>query len=364
MNVFDLIRSVVTGTVGAFAAPSPLFAMINQPLHTSRRRFRVVAAGVALLVAVTVFAGIPRAGASDRAAASSIWVPARGALLGAYVEPKGWTQAEVRTAIRRLERTMDRKLAIDSHYASWGSKFPGRAVGWDLSNGRVPMYSGMAYSTAEINSGSQDQYIRGRARAVHRLDRNVLIRWFPEMDAKAHRSLRGSPRAFRKAWRRIVRLFRDEGARNAEFVWCPDSYAFRTGRAQPFYPGDGYVNWICADGYNWSPRLPGDRPGGKWHPFRDLFPDFYRFGLAHHKRMMVGETGAQESTAGRKATWISRLARALRTRYPRIKAVVYFDAIGSSNGGGTYNWRLDTSQSALDAWVRLSHAPWLNRQRP
>jgi hypothetical protein len=338
--------------------------MFDKPSRTVLRRFRHAAAGTAVVVAVAVLGGIPQAGASDRASPGSIWVPAHGALLGAYVEPKGWTQAQVRAAIRRLERTMGRKLAIDSHYASWGSEFPGRAVGWDFSNDRVPMYSGMAYSTAEINSGSQDEYIRSRAKAVHRLDEHLLIRWFPEMDAVAHQALYGSPTAFRKAWRRIVRIFREEGARNAEFVWCPNAYAFETGRAQPFYPGDGYVNWICADGYNWSPRLPGDRPGGKWHPFRVLFSDFYKFGLAHHKRMIVGETGAQESTSGRKATWISRISRALRTRYPKIKAVVYFDAIGSSNGGGTYNWRLDTSSSALAGWVRLGHAPWLDRPQP
>jgi beta-mannanase len=53
------------------------------------------------------------------------------------------------------------------------------------------------------------------------------------------------------AWRHLHDLFAERGADNVRWVWCPNATAFTDRTAQQFYPGDGYVDWVCADGYDY-----------------------------------------------------------------------------------------------------------------
>jgi hypothetical protein len=292
-----------------------------------------------------------------------IRIPARGSLLGAYVQVTGsWNRTTEKAAVRRLESRMHRRLAIDSHYEHWGWKFPGWVGAWDLRNGRIPMFSGFAFSTQAINSGVEDAYIRARARAVKVLGGPVLIRWFHEMDARPLAELTGKPDRFIRSWQRVVRIFRSQGARNAQWVWCPNASGFVTGRSQRFYPGDRYVDWVCADGYNWSPLLPDGETIGRWRPFREIFDKFYRWAAKRGKPIMVAEIGAQEAGPKRKARWITNIAHTMKDRFHRIKGLVYFDARAGSNAGGTFDWRLRTSRSSMAAWSRLAHRPWFEHR--
>ena len=61
-------------------------------------------------------------------------------------------------------------------------------------------------------------------------------------------------------------------------MWCPVSLDFYPpprglNPAQPYYPGDQYVDWIGADGYDWAPH----KPGAEWESFQELFQDAYNF---------------------------------------------------------------------------------------
>ena len=47
------------------------------------------------------------------------------------------------------------------------------------------------------------------------------------------------------------------------------AFDFHGGIAHSFWPGNSYVNWVAADGYNF--------PGHPWHSFRDIFQDAYHF---------------------------------------------------------------------------------------
>lgn len=54
---------------------------------------------------------------------------------------------------------------------------------------------------------------------------------------------------------------------------------------------------------------------------------------------MIGEFGVQERKPGEKAEWLRDAARALKTKFPEIKAVVYF------NVKKRYDWRIRTSSA-------------------
>jgi hypothetical protein len=62
----------------------------------------------------------------------------------------------------------------------------------------------------------------------------------------------------------------------------------------------------------------------------------------------------QERNPGDKANWITAMGQTIKTDYPNIKAVVYF------NSNPRYPWFLDTSASSMAAWKNLLHDPYFN----
>jgi beta-mannanase len=276
-------------------------------------------------------------------------------LLGAFYRPTtSDTPTEIRNGITKLEADMGRKLDIDHHYYPWSNAFPSWKEDWDYANGRIPMISWGHTTSTSIESGSQDWLITQRADAVKAFAHKVFLRYFWEMDAKAFETDAGTPTDFINAWRRIYNIFHQRGATNAIFVWCPNAYWFSSGRSQTYYPGDGYVDWICADGYNWAPALDG----AQWVPFQQIFTPFYTWAAPHNKPLMIGETGAQELNAGDKAQWLTDMANTIKYKMPKVRALVYFDAISGANFGGNYDWRLNTSAASYSTWVNIGKDPY------
>lgn len=274
-----------------------------------------------------------------------------GTLFGAYVQPTGgWTQEKFKAEINKLETDIGRKLDVDNHYYKWGDKFPSWKEPWDYQNGRIPLVSWGSTYTSSINSGSQDALIRARADAVKALGKPIIIRWFWEMDAMAGevQERAGTPSQFISAWRRIVNIFRNRGATNVQWAWCGSAWLFGNGRAQTFYPGDTYVDWLCADGYNWP---------GSWREFADVFADFYKWAAPKPQPAMIGETGSVEGSFGQKGQWIANAKNTLKTSMPDVKAFLYFDALSSSWSGGEFDWRVDTTATAYNAYKAMAADP-------
>jgi hypothetical protein len=257
----------------------------------------------------------------------------------------------VKSAVSQLETKLGRKLDVDSHYYGWTSAFPDWKQSWDAESGRISMVSWQGASSSRINSGAFDSMIKARAGAVARYGKPTFIRYFWGMDLSNPDTVAraGSPAEFIAAWRRMHGIFRAEGATNALFVWCPDAWGFSTGRAQSFYPGDAYVDWMCAEGYNWAPA----KPGAPWRSFSQIFSDYYAWASQRGKPLMIGETGALEGSPGQKAAWINGARETIETKFPQTHALIYFDAV--SNYGGTYDWRIDSSDSSLAAFQGLAH---------
>jgi hypothetical protein len=113
-------------------------------------------------------------------------------------------------------------------------------------------------------------------------------------------------------------LFALAGATNVRWVWCPTAAGFAAGTAQAYYPGKAYVNGIGADGYNWG-------------------------------------------APGAKAAWFTRAGRALRTLFPSIPAVVYFES-DHENFGQFFDWRVTTSPSSLASFRAFARDRYLSAQ--
>ncbi|MDQ1565742.1 MAG: hypothetical protein QOF96_622, partial [Actinomycetota bacterium] len=272
-----------------------------------------------------------------------------GALFGAYVQGGGSGADAQMAAVESREHDLGRRLAIDHHFYPWDKEFPTVREQADLQAGRVPLISWNGTLNLGIDLGLQDDLIKTRAAAIKALPGKVMIRWMWEMDGRRKANDSGHPALYVAAWRHIHDVFATEGATNVQWVWCPNATAFNEGGNAPsFYPGDEYVDWICSDGYNWAPGRSNDQ----WRSFASIYTSFYDWGLAHHKPLMVGEFGAQERNPGDKAQWLAEAREALKTKFPGIKAVLYFDA------NKDYDWRVTSSPETLAAFRDMGNDPW------
>ena len=280
-------------------------------------------------------------------------VPRHGALFGAFVNRSGDAWGNV----VGFERTLGYRLTIVHHYRPWSiSSYKIDQAA--LAHRQIPMISwspGGTTTAAAITSGSQDALIRRTAHAIKRLHKKVFLRLGYEMDQPpgSPRYI-GTAREFVPAWRHVVRIFRQVGATNARFVWCAIAANFKTGHAQAYYPGNRYVNWIAADGYNWYPAKR------KWTGYRAIFSSFYHWAKRHDKPLMIAETGSMEDphSSGHKANWMTR-ARKWVHAHPHIRALVYFDSISPKG----YDFRVQTSGSALHAFRRWGRGSYWNMMR-
>jgi endoglucanase len=253
--------------------------------------------------------------------------------------------------VTRLEQQLGRKLAIDQLYEPWDSRPPLAVARWDISQGRIPMISWGGTVASQIAAGDYDRHIRAWAQQLRDLHSPVLLRWFWEMDLKANADKAVSPGSYIAAWRHIHDIFTSMGAANVDWVWCPDASGFAGGRAQEFYPGSSYVDWAGADGYNWAPKR------GTWRSFAQIFSHFYQWGLSAGKPLMVAEFGVIEGQPGAKAGWIAQTGQEIRSSFPALRAIVYFDD-DHRNFNQDFNWRLNTSPSALAAFRALAAEPY------
>ena len=315
----------------------------------------VVAGGAALLVAalgVVAWALVVRGGSGSGGA--GIAPPERGAWLGSWVASRYGSSREGRErAVLELESKLDRKLAIDHTYVPWGTSI-GWQPAWDLAQGRIPLISfGFGGDTREVAAGRHDAYLRSLAEEVRGLGRPVLLRYAYEMDGENSTSWVHSGGDYVAAWRHVHKLF---AGLDAAWVWAPNASAFADPPAvERYWPGDGYVDWVGADGYNWY----GCRNRTDWRGFGEVFRPFYAWAGARGKPLMIAEAGTTEDSAdpGRKQAWYTDAAAALRAM-PKVRAVVFFD---SSN---PCPWWVDTTARSLDGFRRLARDPHLEAAPP
>lgn len=319
-------------------------------MRTTRSGLRYWRAALVALVALvaTLVPPAPAPPAAAAGRANGPLVPASGFYVGAYTKHiDGYGQTRAMEAMNDLEFRLGRRLHINHHFYAWPDVFPSWREPWDIDNGRIPMISWNGENTEAIARGDHDGMIASRAQSIAMLKTPVFIRWFWEMDGNKKKGFISSPASYQQAWRHIVDVFRAAGATNAVWVWCPNASAIADGEATKYYPGAGYVDWVCGDGYNFAPNRPGD----EWETFAQIYNGFYAAATKYGKPIMIGEFGVLERKPGEKEQWF-RQAHDWIQAHPAVAAVVYFNADSTTNGV-YYDWRVDTSPSAFEGFRYL-----------
>lgn len=261
-----------------------------------------------------------------------------------------------------LEKQIGRQFDIDHRFYLWDSDFPTAADTASAKKGRILLWNWASkrqdktqVKWADIASGKQDAVIDARARAVRAFARPVFIAFQHEPGSLVGPGPNkgGTSEDYQAAWQHIVQRFRAAGATNVSWTWILTAYAYRVGNPDKMYPGDTYIDWIAADGYNSFScfRKP-------WQSFQQIYGKYYEWASRHNKPMMSAEYGAVEDPAhpGRKGEWFTDLAKTLQ-QWPRIKAMVYFNSAPACE-----NW-VTSSTSSLAGFKALADNSYVERAR-
>ena len=226
----------------------------------------------------------------------------------------------------------------------WGS--------WDAAQGNTQP----DFQLKDISSGAHDAYLRTWAQGARAWGKPFFIRFDAEMNGwwrPWSEQLNGNAAGeFAPAWRHVVDVFRQQGATNVTWIWCPNVQGPSSTPLPGLYPGSTYVDWVCMDGYNY-----GTDYGNKWHSFSEIFrPSAYNgyidtYGLlgqvAPGKPIIVGETASSED-GGSKSAWITTLlGTELPVAFPNVKAFMWFNW---NDNDPVKDWPIQSSPSSQAAF--------------
>lgn len=287
--------------------------------------------------------------------------PAPGArFFGLYRPELPWDYGRYYTVAESL-RTAPR---IVSWYQSWGEgpehEFKSEAVEHVLDKGLTPLitwepwlasFPGHGNDTSGnltlLVAGRFDPYIRKWARQAARAHKPLFVRPLHEMGNPWYSWTMphgNSPETIASSWRHIVRIFREEGARNVAFVWTPHIAADTLA-----WPGDEWVDWVGLDVFNYGSLAEK----GKWQDFNAIVGPLVAATERFGKPIMLAEVGSSASGGDRRDWWIDAYRQL--PRYPRIRAMVIFDNPACSNTTGIpVDWGFTQTPGILPALAPLS----------
>ena len=269
-------------------------------------------------------------------------VPSSGAYLGAYVQPAVYTPSGEIAAVQAFQQAIGAPVTLVHTYHPWNSPFPDSADQYFVRTGKVLLltWSGTP-DTRKIIAGQYDTQIRARAQAIKRLGRPILLEFRHEMDRPNLQWIIHGPKNYIAAWDHIRAIFTQVGALNVGWVWCPTGWGFKYGRAQPFYPGNNEVDWVCADVY--SPSTT--------QTLQEEANPFLTWARHTGKPVLIGEFGV----SGKPGAWPRWLLAAgeLARLDPQIRGMAYFDANGADSQGRTFHYWLGGNVPALQAFGQL-----------
>lgn len=230
---------------------------------------------------------------------------------------------------------------------TWEPWDPGKDPGELIEPGVQP-----EFELKVINSGRYDEYVRDWARKIAVVGGPIMLRPMHEMNGEWYpwsgSSNNNTPAEFVEAWKRIHRIFEEEGATNVTWVWSVNRSSHPNvpeNRPPAYYPGDEYVDWTSLSGFNWGDT----RSFTKWEEFDQLYDEPLEYLITLNKPIVISEFGSVE-TPGDKAEWISNAYGRIRRLHPEIKAVIYYDK--SEKGvKGVQEWAIESSPESAAAFV-------------
>jgi len=266
--------------------------------------------------------------------------------------------------VNEYELKIGHKLKYLLFFKAWGdndNRFPTDIVSTVQSLGITPIITWEPwkrdfenftalqsdYIYSKILSGKYDDYIRSWAREAKSAPSEIIIRFAHEQSTPpAIRSWypwQGYPTDFKKAFRKIVGIFREESANNVTFMWNP--VAFWPESTLQYYPGDLYVDYVGMTVLNHG--VGNGQEDNNWKQCDFLYFDQYRVLSSINKPFIITEFGSAEE-GGNKAQWIKDCINMIKVN----SKVVGLVALESSSDSffSDVNWATDTTEKSFNAF--------------
>jgi beta-mannanase len=209
-----------------------------------------------------------------------------------------------------------------------------------------------AYSLGTIIAGAHDPYIHAWAQGAAAWGKPLYLKFAHEMNGDwypwAANANGNSAAQYIAMWQHVRAIFQQEGAANVRWVWSPNIAFPGSTPFRALYPGDDAVDWVGLDGYNFG----ASQSWSQWTDLAGTFgPSYDSLARIASKPMLIGETASSE-VGGDKAAWISQgLLTDLPARFPRLRAVVWFDESKETD------WRANSSDATLAAFRAVATSP-------
>jgi hypothetical protein len=224
-----------------------------------------------------------------------------------------------------LEAKLGRRLAAMRVYYNWDSPFPDRDLGWFNDNGYTLLLSVKSERRNHSFVQWRDIADAQPGSTLH----NDIVRWADRV---------------RSLGNHVYFTFNHE----------PETSLNASGGAPDWYPGEGWLDYVGADAYNWHTCRPGT--SNPWTSLEQLLNPLRLFvqGKAI-KGIMVPEWASTEDPArpGRKAQWIAD-AHALfkKPGWEGFKGVLYYN---KTSKYPNCRWFVDSSQASLAAFSAMAN---------
>lgn len=255
--------------------------------------------------------------------------------------------------IKAFNKLQDRDLDIVHMFMDWSTNFDSdfvrRRTNAVYANNAILLltWESWEYNTVQIMNGNADSYIKKMAQDMKSYGKEIWLRplheangdWYPW--AIGYESGINTNSTYIAAFRRIVDIFRSEGANNVK--WIFNVNCNNVGPNTSFtgiYPGDNYVDYNSIDGYNWGTTQSW---GSTWQSFDEIFLAAYNSLKNYNKPIFIAEWASAE-IGGNKAQWITDSFNRINSSYDKIFAQVWF-----SHNKET-DWRINSSEAALNAY--------------
>lgn len=258
--------------------------------------------------------------------------PEKGCYLGAYIDldpALKLTYVDVNGRTRRLpeafEALVKRPHAMYFFYLGYGQPLPADWVRILAAEGKF------VHIALEPNSGlshvRDDAYLRTLAADMRDSGAKIFLRFASEMNGPWV-AYHGDPGLYREKFRLVSKVMR-EVAPNVAMVWC----VYTTPRAPipSYYPGDAWVDWVGVNIYNVT-YFDQDRKTPAHHVTPTEMLDYIYTRYAERKPIMICEYAATHFSAVENKNVahfaernIAAMYGALAKRYPRVKAINYFN---------------------------------------
>ena len=263
----------------------------------------------------------------------------------------------------KFEVETGKKAAMIMFYMDWRGNFPTSDCLNIVEYGAIPHVTWEPWIIGEdvlyldnILNGEWDSYIEQWAQSAKEFKYPFFLRvghemngnWYPWSGYQNDKD----PKKFVAAYKHIYDIFKEVGADNAIWIWCPmdtevphSKWNYYTN----YYPGDEYVDWIGLDGYNWG----NTQNWSHWTSFRSIFKKRYDeiVELYPSKPIMIGEFGSAQR-GGDKAQWIKDAFTLIKEEMPQLKAIVWF------NINKECDWRVESSPESLEAFKEVIKDPY------